>query len=316
MAQIRVGVRVHGRLRRLYGTLRLSHRRRHQPGLRQPQSRRHRHARLHHRRAIHRQGHRHLRAKRFAFADRQPHRRQQPARRLRQAAQRRHRLFLRPAFDRIHRPPDRRRDGGDAGHQPADHVGRPRRPVADRPDHGDGGAGPADVILQLHRGAAGLLCAAQADPPHLCHRAQPVPRRHADHGDAAGDAARHPHRQGLHPRRRDARALRPQRRRSRARGEQDGARRQPRQPADGEPRRHCHCAGRHLWRLSRHRNRRDARPVFLVYHSLPARLRAGQAPGAAQYRAQQRSRRRAYSLRGSGTRRRASQPTIWRRPCR
>ena len=198
LAQIRIRLRVHGRLRRLYGTLRLSDRRRHQPGLRQPQPRRHHHARLHHRRAVHRQGHRHLRAKRSALADRQPHRRQQPARRVRQAAQRRHRLFLRPAFDGIHRPPDRRRDGGDAGDQPAGHVNRPRSPVADRPDHGDGGAGPADVVFQLRRRAAGLFRAAQTDPPHLRHRAQPVRRRRPHHGDAAGDAARHPHRQGVH----------------------------------------------------------------------------------------------------------------------
>ena len=38
---------------------------------------------------------------------RQPHRRRQSARRVRQAAQRRPRLLLRPAFDRIHRAADR-----------------------------------------------------------------------------------------------------------------------------------------------------------------------------------------------------------------
>ena len=34
-------------------------------------------------------------------------------------------LFLRPPFDRIHRPAIDRRRRGDAGYQPADHLGRP-----------------------------------------------------------------------------------------------------------------------------------------------------------------------------------------------
>ena len=100
---------------------------------------------------------------------------------------------------------------------------------------------------------------AQADPPHLRDRAQPVPRRHPHHRDAAGNAARHPHRQGLHARRHHARALRPQRRGGRARGQQDGARLQPRQPADGNAGRLRDRDRHHLWRLSRDRDRRDAR---------------------------------------------------------
>ena len=41
------------------------------------------------------------------------------------------------------------------------------------------------------------------------------------------------------------------------------------------PRRHRHRDRRHLWRLPRHRDRRDAGAVFLLHHRLPARLRAG-----------------------------------------
>ncbi len=133
------------------------------------------------------------------------------------------------------------------------------------------------------------------------HRAQPVPRRHPHPRDAAGNAAGHPHRQGLHARRHHARALRPQRRRGRARSQQDGARLQPLQPADGDARRLRHRHRHHLWRLSRDRDRRDARPVLLLHRRLPAGLRAGQAPGAPQYRAQQRAGRRAHPVRGAST---------------
>ena len=71
-----------------------------------------------------------------------------------------------------------------------------------------GGAGPADVVLQFRGGAAGVSDPAQDDPPGLRHRAQPIPRRHPDHRNAARDAAGHPHRQGFHARRHHARALR------------------------------------------------------------------------------------------------------------
>ena len=54
----------------------------------------------------------------------------------------------------------------------------------------------------------------------------------------------------------------------------------------------------HLWRLSRDRDRRDAGRVLLLHHRVPARLRAGQAAGAAQHRAQQRAGRRAHAVRG------------------
>ena len=53
-----------------------------------------------------------------------------------------------------------------------------------------------------------------------------------------------------------------------------------------------------LRRLPRDRDRRDARRVRLVPGRLPARLRAGQAAGAAQHRSQQRPGRRARAVRG------------------
>ena len=118
---------------------------------------RHLHPRRRHRRPVRHQGSRDLRPQRVAVADRQPHRRRQSAQRLRQAAQRRHRLFLRPALDRIHRAPERGRRGGDAGHQPADHLARARPAVADRAGHRHGRERPADVVLQLRGGAAGVL---------------------------------------------------------------------------------------------------------------------------------------------------------------
>ncbi len=76
---------------------------------------------------------------------------------------------------------------------------------------------PVHVASDIRGGAAGIRPAAQADPPHLRHRAQPVPRRHAHPGDHAGDGAGHPHRQGLHARRCDAGTARRQRRRARSR---------------------------------------------------------------------------------------------------
>ena len=218
-------------------------------------------------------GARHLRPQRVALADRQPHRRRQSARACSPSCSTRASASsptgIRPNSSRACRPAPR----------PATQVinllitsiGRDLLSLIGLVDR-DGGAGPADVVLQLRGRAAGVLRAAQADPPHLRHRAQPVPRRHPHHGDAAGDAAGHPHRQGLHARRHDARALRPQRRGGRARGQQDGARLQPRQPADGDARRLRHRHRHHLWRLSRDRDRRDARPVLLLHRRLPAGL--------------------------------------------
>ena len=80
--------------------------------------------------------------------------------------------------------------------------------------------------------------------------------------------------------------------------EQDRARRRPRQPADGDARRAGHRAGDDLWRLPRDRDRRDTRPIRVVPRRVPARLRAGQKAGAAQYRPQQQSGRRSRALRG------------------
>ena len=86
-----------------------------------------------------------------------------------------------------------------------------------------------------------LLRAAQADPPHLRDRAQPVPRRHPHHRDAAGDAARHPHRQGLHARRHRC-ASASTRNVAAVEHEANKMARvsQPRQPADGDARRLRH----------------------------------------------------------------------------
>ena len=52
-----------------------------------------------------------------------------------------------------------------------------------------------------------------------------------------------------------------------------------------------------LRRLSRHRRRRNAGRILLVHRGVPARLRAGQAAGAAQSRPQQRAGRRAHAVR-------------------
>ena len=79
--------------------------------------------------------------------------------------------------------------------------------------------------------------------------------------------------------------------------EQDGARRQSCEPDHGNARRLHRRARFHLRRLSRGRDRRDARRIRLLHGGLPARLRAGEAVGAAQYRPQQQSGRRARALR-------------------
>ena len=157
---------------------------------------------------------------------------------------------------------------------------------------------PVMSLDRLHRGAAGFLLPAQAGPPRARDRADAVHRRHAHHRDHAGSAAGHAHGQGLRARRRDAATARRKRRRGRARIQQDGAGRQPRQSADGNARRLHDRAGDDLRRLPRDRNRRDAGRVRFVHRGVPARLRAGQAPGAAQHRPQQQSGGRARALRG------------------
>ena len=261
-----------GNCRRLHGAHRLSHRQRGQRGLHQPQYDGHLRVGRRHGRAVHDQRARHLRPDRDAVAHRQPHRRRQPARGFCQAAQRGARFFFRPAFHGIHRQTDDRRSSRDAGHQPADHFGWPRLILADWAGHRHGGARSGDVVLQLRGGATGLIRAAQDDPPNLCHRAQPVPRQHPRRRDAAGNAARHPHRQSLHARGHCAGALRPQRRSGRARGQQYGARLQPRQSLDGDAWRLRRRDRAGLCRLPRARERRHGRAVLLLHHRLSARL--------------------------------------------
>ncbi len=237
------------------------------------ESRRHRHPRRHHRRAVHHQGPRHLRPQRDALADRQPHRRRQSARASSPSCSMKGLGFF---SDRHSTEFIARLSAGAAaatqvinllitslGRDLLSLIGLLTVMVVQD---------PLDVVHQLRGGAAGVLRAAQADPPHLRHRAQPVPRRHPHHRDAAGNAARHPHRQGLHARRHHARALRPQRRGGRARGQQDGARLQPRQPADGNAGRLRDRDRHHLWRLSRDRDRSDARAVLFLHRRLPAGL--------------------------------------------
>ena len=127
---------------------------------------------------------------------------------------------------------------------------------------------------------------------------QPVHRRHAHPRDHAGDGAGHPHRQGLHARRRDA-----------ARGST------PTSPSSKhESNKWARVAHRasplmealggfaiarraDLRRLPRDRDRRDAGAVLLVPRRLHAGLRAGEAAGAPQHRAQHRAGRRAHPVR-------------------
>ena len=85
-----------------------------------------------------------------------------------------------------------------------------------------------------------------------------VHRRHAHHRDHAGGAARAAHGEGVLARRRDAAAARRQRDGRGSASEQDGARRQSLESDHGDARRFRHCAGDHLWRLSRHRRPRHA----------------------------------------------------------
>ena len=155
---------------------------------------------------------------------------------------------------------------------------------------------PVMSLFGFVGGAAGVLRSAQIDPPGARHRARPVHRRHADHRDLAGNAARHPHRQGLHARRRMRERFDSSVAAVEHEFQQDGARLQPRQPDDGNARRLRHRDGHHLRRLSRDRNRRHAGRVLLLHRRFPARLRAGQAAGAAEHRSQQRPRRRAHPL--------------------
>ena len=125
-----------------------------------------------------------------------------------------------------------------------------------------------------------------------------VHRHHAHHRDHAGSVARHAHGQGLLARGRDAATARRKRHRGRASSQQDGASRLSRQPADGDARRLCDRAGDDVRRLPGDRWRRDAGRIHFLPGGVSARLRAGQAAGAAQHRLQQQSRRRPRPLRG------------------
>ena len=127
---------------------------------------------------------------------------------------------------------------------------------------------------------------------------RPVHRRHAHPRDHAGDGAGHPHRQGLHARRRDARAARRQRRRPRAANSNKWARVAHRASPLMEALGGFAIAFAHdLRRLPRDRNRRDAGPVLLLPRRLHAGLRAGEAAGAPQHRPQHRAGRRAHPVR-------------------
>ena len=107
-----------------------------------------------------------------------------------------------------------------------------------------------------------------------------------------------------------ARAHRRQHHRGRAQRQQDGAGFQPLQPADGNARRLRGRRRPDVWRLQRGRDGRHARPVLLVPDRVPAGLRAGQAAGAAQHRAEQQSDRRAQA---AGDRRQPGQRARRRR---
>ena len=272
LAQICDRVHLDGGGGRLHRIQRLPDRRRDQPGLRQSEPAGHHCSRRNHCRPVFGEGPRHIRPQRDAVTHRQSNCRGQSARGFFEAAQRRARLLLGPPFNRIHRPSFDRRRGRNASHQSAHYLGRTRPALADRTGHGDGGAGSGAVVLHLCRGSSRILRSPQIDPAHLFDRPHPVSRRDTHHRNLAGNAARNPHREGLHPRRHHARAFRPECRGGRARSQQDGSRIQSRQPLDGNSRRMRHCDCHHLWRLSRDRDRRHAGPVFLLHYSVFAGL--------------------------------------------
>ena len=150
-------------------------------------------------------------------------------------------------------------------------------------------APPAMIVLRK------LMRRVRAIAHHAVHR------RHAHDRDPAGDAAGHARRQGIHARRRDARALRRQRRRRCSTKPNKWARVANRASPLMEALGGFAIALAHdLQRLPGHRQRCDARAVLLVPRRVPARLRAGQAAGAAQPRAQQPSGRRAHAVRDHG----------------
>ena len=192
------GVRADGGLGGDHRRLGLSARRGHQPGLCRQERPRHRDPVRRHHRDLHAQGRGDLRPHRDPVADQQRHPRQQPAPAVRQADERKHRLLLGAAFVRISGAPDRRRQFGHPGAQPADQRGRTRSAVADRAGRRDGDAGSLYGAARLPGGAAGDAGAAQAGEADQGPRAQPVHRHRRHHGDHAGIAAGHPHRQGVH----------------------------------------------------------------------------------------------------------------------
>ena len=137
------------------------------------------------------QGRRDLRPGRDAVAHRQPHHRGKPAPPVRPADAPESRLLRRAAFVGI----------PGAAERPAPTPRRrcsicwsPRSAaillIADRSCRGDGDPGSGDVAVRAGDRAAGLVRAAQADPPHPHHRQGAVHRRHAAVRDLAGDASR------------------------------------------------------------------------------------------------------------------------------
>ena len=214
-----------------------------------------------------------LRRRRDVVADRQSHRRRKSAAHVRQAAARKHRLLRRPPFVRIHRPAHHRRRRRQPGDQSSDHRHRPRSDVADRAVHRDGGSGSGDVARRTSSSRRRRSCSCASSFA----------------GCVASPACNSPAARGSsRPCRKRCKACawsRPSRSktrcgagspsasvRSRARIQQDGARRQPRQSADGNARRLRHRAGVDLRRLPRHLYRRDARRIRLLPGGVPARL--------------------------------------------
>ena len=251
-----------------------------------------------------------LRTYRDPVADRQFDPRQQPAPAIRQADERKYRVLFRTAFVGISDTVEHRRRRGHAGPQSSDQRDRTRSAVADRAGRRDGDDRSLYGTARLRGGAAGHAGAAQAGEAHQRPRAQPVLRHRRHHGNHAGIAAGHSHRQGLYARSGDAPAHRRQHHRGRAQRQQDGTGFQPRQPADGNAGRFCDRGRVDVWRLSRGRDGRLAGPVLFVPDRVSAGLRAGQAPGPAQYRAEQQFDRRPQI---AGDRRQPFQRTCRRR---
>ena len=166
-----------------------------------------------------------------------------------------------------------RRQRRDAGAQPAGHRGRPRSAFADRPRHGDGAAGSGDVAVRACDRAAGVVDHPQTRSPDSHRGESAIHRRHP----AVRDAGRKPSRASVSSRPSRSKTRCATRHYANVAVVENEANKMARVANRSSPLMEmlggiAIAMRRDLWRLSHHRDGRDAGRILLLHHRLPAGL--------------------------------------------